>query len=221
MVETETPFEPINNMERYTSSGMSGLISWASEPGVQPSSQGHFSRDIVIVSNPSEKWDEACSFVMGERCSPSPKYFQLTLRRNIDEIVRMGPFMTNLDSCNLSSSKKALLQLSIQYVLYGCHMFLSAFCRDHWGIISTPQISYARGAVQEEFLSFYYLNKDLFYERFPSSLVRILYRYRRDSQLVEFDWSVCCGHGVRLDYSAISTVERRQYLALCGFYDDE
>ena len=74
------------------------------------------------------------------------KYFCLTVHRNMDEIVQMGPDLDSLNIHLLSSSKRIEMLLSIRYVLLGCHMFLSTFCdsprQGPGSMQSTPELLY-------------------------------------------------------------------------------
>ena len=208
-------YEPLPGIRRYTSVCMQGMIRWST-----PVIVCHKIR-VSVPGRPSihlESWNQASFFLLGEQCCPVEKYFLLTVRRNIEEIIQMGPDMEFLDLHPLSFSRREEMLRSIRYVLLGCHMFLSAFCDSSRSIPDTPESLYIQAAIRSEYLSLFHLNYDMFCKRFPTPLVRILTQYVRTGFVVPFDWSGCSGHGSQLGIDSMTMIEQHIHLRLCGFY---
>ena len=208
-------YEPLPGIRRYTSICMQGMIRWSTPVIVCHK---------ICVSVPGrssirlESWNQASFFFLGEQCCLVEKYFHLTIRRNIEEIIQMGPDMELLDLHPLSFSKREEILRSMRYVLLGCHMLLSAFCDNSRSIPATPEFLYIQAAVRSEYLSLFHLNYDIFCKRFPAILVRILTQYVRTGFVVPFGWSGCSGHVSQLGIDSMTMAERRILLRLCGFY---
>ena len=208
-------YEPLPGIRRYTSVCMQGMIRWSTPVivchKIRVPTPG---RSSVCI----ESWDQASLFFLGEQCCPVEKYFLLTVRRNIDEIIQMGPDMECLDLHPLSSSRREEILRSMRYVLLGCHMLLSAFCDGSCSVPDTPEFLYIQAAIRSEYLSLFHLNYDIFCKRFPTPLIRILTQYVRTGFVVPFDWSSCSGHGSQLGIDSMTMTEQRIHLRLCGFY---
>ena len=194
---------------------MQGMIHWSSP--VRVCHKIHVSvpgRTLIRL----ESWNQASFFLLGERCCFMEKYFCLTVRHNIEEIIQMGTDMEFLDLHLLTFSRKKEMLCSIKYVLLGCHMFMSTFCDSSRSMPTTPEFLYIQAAVWSEYLSLFHLNYDLFHRRFPTPLIHILTQYVVTGFVVPFDWSSCCGHSSQLDVDSMTMTEQCIHLRLCGFY---
>ena len=208
-------YEPLPGKRRYTSVCIQGMIHWSTPVivchEIRVSVPG---RTLIHL----ESWNQASFFFLGERYCFMEKYFFLTVRRNIEEIIQMGPDMEFLDLHPLTFSRRREMLRSIRYVLLGCHMLLSAFCDNSRSIPATPEFLYIQAAIRSEYLSLFHLNYDIFCKRFPTPLIRILTQYVRTGFVVPFDWSGCSGHGSQLGIDSMTMTEQRIHLRLCEFY---
>ena len=171
--------EKIQGMNCYTEDRMSDLIKWTTptidyNPAKREADRITLYPKTATPHDFNERWDKASNYLMGEDTARQKSLFQMTIRQNLDSLIRLGPNIRAFDINNIPRNKTTDLQQSLEFALLGCRMILANFTPKPLGLYTTPKTTYINEKVRLETTSLLQANEDLVHKRLPTKLVEIV-----------------------------------------------
>ena len=153
---------------------------------------------------------------MGEDTARRKSLLQMTIRRNLECLIRLGPNIRAFDTNKIPQEHTTNLLQSLEYALLGCRMILANFTPKPLGLRITPETIHINEKVRLETIGMLQANEDLVHKRLPSKLVRII------KQAAKHKYSHHNSSAPLLDLEKewIETIvegKRDSFLAACGY----
>ena len=216
-------FERISGVQIFTLGISKQILRWGlPHPQYMTMRESRFVGDVIEFSLPSSmtvnsgsRWAAGALYSMGDHVPRQMSVLILTIRRNLECLVRMGHRLRMGVFAHMPEPKQRELQLCFEYCLHGCQMIIAGYSVLPSSVQSSPKLQMLISVIRSEVCSVYIRNSELLSERVPSTLMKLVREVIDHGRTSTFDVSQVLVNGEWIDN--LDSSQTNLFLEICGY----